>query len=670
MASLAKTMALLSLFFFFPLAAAVTNLELLVNGVVEDTMIRGDDLDLSFVSDQDWVMVEIYFDLNENDVLDETDVILTQFSVVDNLLDEETPYDIDPAVGSYQLATVRAGLPLVKTVIEVSDGDGSQQVSFYSEEMILPGVTISGNIQYNSLPEADVFVDAEEMEIPMPAKKGARLNKHLVGGTVIFEIWGGLSDINGDYNIVLPPDYDQITNWYEIGIGDYSLISGTLLEPDFYSLQLTADVTALDFDFTDAPSVIHGTVTDENGAPLENLLVMAEDPEDTTGEIYGALTDALGIFEIGVVDGNYNVLIDPIVLENQFLEPDVQEISILSATIAVPFVLYSLDTLVTGQVMLEGIPLAGNYLIRAEDPELGSVEMLTADDGSFELWVNSAGDYEVCIIDSIPDNPDSGDPLPAGYVVDGAHEIEILELAIYCFDGVLPGETVDFNFILEPEGAIQGTVLLAEPLLDHEQIFIFAIPADSVSPDFVWAYYTLTNENGSFELDGIEDGNYYLMAGLDTNNQDPFDLEGLEFSEMGYYEGINLQPEIIAIFGDTAAGIDIDMEPVYVGIKKSPVLANFSTELESSPTPFHPLTNIRYALPKQQGKSAVDVTLGVYDLAGKEVKRLYTGRQSPGSYQFVWKGQNTNGESLASGTYLVKLQAESMVRSVKVILIK
>lgn len=69
---------------------------------------------------------------------------------------------------------------------------------------------------------------------------------------------------------------------------------------------------------------------------------------------------------------------------------------------------------------------------------------------------------------------------------------------------------------------------------------------------------------------------------------------------------------------------------------------------QNYPNPFNPSTTISYALPQ-----AVEVELKVYDLTGKEIATLVSGKQLAGKHEVRW---SPNG--LASGVYVYRLQAK------------
>ncbi|MBS4029775.1 MAG: T9SS type A sorting domain-containing protein [Ignavibacteriales bacterium] len=78
------------------------------------------------------------------------------------------------------------------------------------------------------------------------------------------------------------------------------------------------------------------------------------------------------------------------------------------------------------------------------------------------------------------------------------------------------------------------------------------------------------------------------------------------------------------------------------------------------PNPFNPSTKIAFDIP-----SAMNVSLKIYDVTGKELETLYNGYQQAGKYEAVF-----NASKYASGVYLYKLQAGSFSATEKMILTK
>lgn len=81
---------------------------------------------------------------------------------------------------------------------------------------------------------------------------------------------------------------------------------------------------------------------------------------------------------------------------------------------------------------------------------------------------------------------------------------------------------------------------------------------------------------------------------------------------------------------------------------------------QNFPNPFNPVTKISYSVPK-----ASFMELNVYDMSGRLVKNLFSGRHSEGNYEMDF-----NGESLASGVYICRMNSENYTNAIKMILVK
>jgi hypothetical protein len=90
---------------------------------------------------------------------------------------------------------------------------------------------------------------------------------------------------------------------------------------------------------------------------------------------------------------------------------------------------------------------------------------------------------------------------------------------------------------------------------------------------------------------------------------------------------------------------------------------------QNYPNPFNPSTSIGYALPV-----ASSVSITIYDVTGRLIARPFEGEQDAGRHSILWHGRNLQGNNVASGLYLYKLEASSgggtVVLSRKMLLLK
>lgn len=95
-----------------------------------------------------------------------------------------------------------------------------------------------------------------------------------------------------------------------------------------------------------------------------------------------------------------------------------------------------------------------------------------------------------------------------------------------------------------------------------------------------------------------------------------------------------------------------------------PTPAQF-TLAQNFPNPFNPVTAIPYFMP-----SAAAVEIAVYDPLGQRVRLLVEGWRPPGEHRVQWDGRNTQGASVASGVYFVKMISGDFIAVRKLLLMR
>jgi subtilisin family serine protease len=73
---------------------------------------------------------------------------------------------------------------------------------------------------------------------------------------------------------------------------------------------------------------------------------------------------------------------------------------------------------------------------------------------------------------------------------------------------------------------------------------------------------------------------------------------------------------------------------------------------QNYPNPFNPRTRIQYELPE-----AGTVTIGVFDILGREIRTLVSGDRPSGIFFVDWDGQDERGLPVSSGPYIARMQA-------------
>lgn len=89
---------------------------------------------------------------------------------------------------------------------------------------------------------------------------------------------------------------------------------------------------------------------------------------------------------------------------------------------------------------------------------------------------------------------------------------------------------------------------------------------------------------------------------------------------------------------------------------------------QNVPNPFNPTTRIEYGVPANGG--AVAVRLVIYDTAGRQVRALVTGTQTPGVHRALWDGRDDAGRRVGSGIFYSRLQVGGQSLTRKLVLLK
>jgi hypothetical protein len=85
--------------------------------------------------------------------------------------------------------------------------------------------------------------------------------------------------------------------------------------------------------------------------------------------------------------------------------------------------------------------------------------------------------------------------------------------------------------------------------------------------------------------------------------------------------------------------------------------------VSATPNPFTERTEIRFSL--MMPNAAVRV--GVFDVAGRVVREIFSGPLETGVHQYAWDGLNANGEKSGSGIYFIRVQAPGVMLRTKLV---
>jgi hypothetical protein len=86
---------------------------------------------------------------------------------------------------------------------------------------------------------------------------------------------------------------------------------------------------------------------------------------------------------------------------------------------------------------------------------------------------------------------------------------------------------------------------------------------------------------------------------------------------------------------------------------------------QNFPNPFNPTTRITFGL-----AAPADVSLRIYDAAGRLVRVLAEEARPAGNYAELWDGRDARGAAVASGIYFYRLQAGAFTETRKMALLR
>ena len=107
--------------------------------------------------------------------------------------------------------------------------------------------------------------------------------------------------------------------------------------------------------------------------------------------------------------------------------------------------------------------------------------------------------------------------------------------------------------------------------------------------------------------------------------------------------------------------------PVYTVTGDDPGTPESPTNLIGSyPNPFNPVTTIEFSVARKTG-----VFMTIYDVSGKRIRRLVRGASYiPGIHKVKWNGINDRGEKVSSGVYFYRFEADGVVQTSKLVLMR
>lgn len=108
-----------------------------------------------------------------------------------------------------------------------------------------------------------------------------------------------------------------------------------------------------------------------------------------------------------------------------------------------------------------------------------------------------------------------------------------------------------------------------------------------------------------------------------------------------------------------------DSLPVAVDDPSDPDLPSSYSLSQNFPNPFNGETIISFSLPR-----AAMVDLAIYNVLGRTVRHLASGRYPAGEHRIRFDGLADSGAPLASGVYFYRLKTPALTESKKMVIVK
>ncbi|NLT52770.1 MAG: T9SS type A sorting domain-containing protein [Ignavibacteria bacterium] len=199
-----------------------------------------------------------------------------------------------------------------------------------------------------------------------------------------------------------------------------------------------------------------------------------------------------------------------------------------------------------------------------------------------------------------------------------------------------------FSDITNTENHIE----LSEPSPLPVELSLFTASADANSVNLMWQTQTEVNNYG-FEIERSVDSEKWENIGFVKGN-------GNSNTQLSYsFKDVN--PKGALNFVYRLKQIDIDGSFEYSQNVNAALNINSYELFQNYPNPFNPQTTIKFALLKQS-----EVILSVYNILGEKVYDLINNKLEAGIHNIEF-----NASSLASGTYIYRLEVKNQFVSVK-----
>ena len=365
-------------------AVVASTTTLLLNGMNPDTITVGDPLVITVTLEGDTAFFTVYWDANNNQILDAGDFNLFEDDddafVVDNIGDDE-----NPAVGEIQITLFPFDednnfliVSESSWLITVDDGVAAEaDTAALRVEADPSPFTVSGSV---GVLEGILLLALLESE-----------DETFDGGPGAIALT--TSDASGNYTLNLPTESAGF--WLIAAFDVFDVTGGLFSDPQSYIELVTGDLGGIDFNFITGDATITVSVKDNNDAPLSGVPVSVF--RIGFGREVMGTTNSGGIVEFTVVEGDWFVTVAEEWFYPNYLVPFSEFISVSSGGVElVNLVAFVTDNSIQGTTFLD-LVATGGFEVRGTSL-LGftlTTSDATGDIGNYSLPTSSYADAEM-----------------------------------------------------------------------------------------------------------------------------------------------------------------------------------------------------------------------------------------------------------------------------------
>jgi hypothetical protein len=158
----------------------------------------------------------------------------------------------------------------------------------------------------------------------------------------------------------------------------------------------------------------------------------------------------------------------------------------------------------------------------------------------------------------------------------------------------------------------------------------------------------------------VQGGKTYIVSDLYNNQTYPVTIVANGSASLNLT--LPAYGTAICILADSTKQVII---PTGVGNDHLEIIPTKLQLYQNFPNPFNPSTTIQFDLPKQG-----QVKIQIYNVLGEKVAQVANSIYSAGTHQIKWDGKTVTGVQASSGVYFVRLEADNLTDTQKIVLMK